>query len=113
MGAVTICVMVNMNRVCPSGLARATYSAAIRPPAPLRFSTMNGLPMRWLSFSAMRRAIRSVLPPGENGTTIVTGRFGQFPSARAANGALASKPIAPSPKRRLTGLKGGVMLSPL
>src|SRR5438105_6708941 len=48
------------------------------PPAPVTFSTTTVCPMLFAIRSAMIRAIVSVGPPAENGTTIVTGRVGKF-----------------------------------
>src|SRR6266849_947976 len=58
------------------------------PPAPGRFSTTILWPTFSESFFTMMRAVMSVPPPGANPTTIVTGRFGNVPCARA--------PAAPS-----------------
>ena len=61
------------NTVCPSGADLATVSAAI---ATGRFSTITC----WLnaspSFAPSTRPIRSVLPPGGNGTIRRNGREG-------------------------------------
>src|SRR2546423_8903068 len=48
------------------------------PPAPVTFSTTTVCPRLFVIRSAMMRAIVSVGPPAENGTTIVTGRAGKF-----------------------------------
>src|SRR4051794_34102763 len=45
-------------------------------PAPERFSITTCCPMSSLSFGAMVRAVMSVPPPGEEGTTSLTGRVG-------------------------------------
>ncbi len=45
-------------------------------PPPGLFSTITGWPSFPLNFSASRRLMMSVAPPGENGTTIRTGRAG-------------------------------------
>ena len=63
----------------PSGAALATASVPITPPAPARFSTTTVWPSAGCSFSAITRAMMSVVPPGGNGTTIRTGRFGHAP----------------------------------
>ena len=42
MGVNTILPMGAINRVCPSGVARATDSVAMIPPAPVLFSTTTG-----------------------------------------------------------------------
>ncbi|MDT4823992.1 hypothetical protein FQZ97_572330 [compost metagenome] len=62
--------------VWPSGAALATYSDAIMVPAPGLFSTSTGWPRRLCSRSASRRDMMSAAPPGENGTTSVTGLVG-------------------------------------
>ena len=51
------------------------YAASTEPPAPGRFSTMNGCPSPAVSRSAIWRAVTST-PPGANGTTIRTGFAG-------------------------------------
>jgi hypothetical protein len=43
-----------MNSVSPSGLERATYSAAIMPEAPGLFSTMVGMPRLAISSASLR-----------------------------------------------------------
>src|ERR1044071_3528172 len=48
------------------------------PPAPVTFSTTTVWPRLFVIRSAMIRAIVSVGPPAENGTTIATGRAGKF-----------------------------------
>src|ERR1039458_2124287 len=55
----------------------------ILPPAPGRFSIMNGWPYIWFSRSARMRASTSVEPPGGYGTTILPMRSGQVVWARA------------------------------
>src|SRR5262245_62357477 len=72
-------------RVAPSGATLATAPAARLPPAPARFSTTNGCPSSSLKAGAVSRAKRSAVPPGGNGTIIVTGRFGHA-CAEAAHG---------------------------
>ncbi len=59
--------------VAPSGAALFTASAAMRPAAPGRFSTITGCPIVSLSLSATTRAMRSAVPPGANPTRIRTG----------------------------------------
>ena len=49
----------------------ATKSAPITPAAPALFSTITGTSRRLASGPAMARAMTSLLPPGENGTTIL------------------------------------------
>ena len=66
-----------MSSVWPSGLALATTSTPITPPAPPRFSTTIEWPFHSCdSLAATVRAVMSVPPPGANGTTKVTGREG-------------------------------------
>src|SRR5882762_2888976 len=72
-----------ISRVVPSGLAFATASAPITPPAPPRFSTTTAWPHFCESFAATVRAVISVPPPGANGTTNVTG-FAGYGCASAA-----------------------------
>src|SRR4051812_23932062 len=48
------------------------------PPAPVTFSTTTVCPRLFVIRSATIRAIVSVGPPAENGTTTVTGRVGKF-----------------------------------
>ena len=55
----------------PSRGALATKSAPITPAAPALFSTMTGMSRRCPSGAASARAMTSLLPPGENGTTIL------------------------------------------
>ncbi len=45
-------------------------------PPPGLFSTMTGWPSLAPSFSASTRLMMSAAPPGENGTTMRTGRLG-------------------------------------
>ena len=61
------------SRVWPSFSALATRSAPILPPAPVLFSTTTGWRMASCSFGPMRRARMSEVPPGANGTMILTG----------------------------------------
>src|SRR3712207_2104014 len=63
--------------VWPSAAACATCAAPIAPPAPARFSTTKGWPVRACSRSASGRATTSLEPPGGKGTTSRTGREGQ------------------------------------
>ena len=60
----------------PSGSCVATHFAPTSPPAPRRFSTITGWPRLFASDSPRARATRSVVPPGGNGTTSVTGFVG-------------------------------------
>src|SRR5438874_10100941 len=60
--------------VVPSGAAAFKASAAMRPMAPGRFSTMTGCPSVSFILSATTRAITSAVPPAGNPTRILTGR---------------------------------------
>src|SRR5438105_9689811 len=56
------------------------------PPAPGLFSTMNCCPSATMSRGAMKRAMRSLPPPGAKATMILTGRTGYVcPEANPAN----------------------------
>src|SRR5690606_20600253 len=70
-----------MSKVYPSGLDRATAAVPTLPPAPSLFSTTTLFPQRAPSLSAIRRPTTSVVPPGENGTTMLTERLGQSAAA--------------------------------
>ena len=90
----------------PSGAALATRSTAIRPAAPGRGSMTTGCPSASSSRSAKTRAIRSLVPPSVDGSTMRMGRFGYFPASIARVGrtnhglaAIAHK----STRRRRTG----------
>src|SRR5216684_2665369 len=48
------------------------------PPAPVTFSTTTVWPRPLVMRSAMMRAMVSVGPPAENGTTMLSGRVGKF-----------------------------------
>jgi hypothetical protein len=75
-GAAECVVLVVMNSVWPSGAAFATAAAAGMPPAPERFSTMNGWPSASWRCVAIERAVASVTLPAANGVMMVTGRDG-------------------------------------
>ena len=75
--------------VWPSGVAFATMAVPIVPPAPVRFSITTACPQFSLIFCAMMRASVSVLPPGENGTTMRIGLVGNFCCAWRASGVAA------------------------
>src|SRR5438067_1160583 len=60
--------------VVPSGAAAFTASAAMRPIAPGRFSTMTGCPIVSFLLSATTRAMTSAVPQAGNRTKILTGR---------------------------------------
>src|SRR6266404_3266442 len=61
-------------RVLPSGADFATYSAPMIWFAPGLFSTMTGWPRSSARRAPIWRERASVAPPGEVGTTILTGR---------------------------------------
>src|SRR5882672_11463559 len=96
-----------INSVLPSGLAFATTSVPITPPAPPRFSTTTDCPHFCESFAATVRAVISVPPPGANGTMKVTGLAGygcasaaeknrdrpHFPLLSAARRKMGSVPV--------------------
>src|SRR5262245_16237759 len=69
--------LVAISSVWPSGAAFATAFTPTCWPAPGRFSTTNGLPIRCSQTCAAMRASRSVEPAGVNGTTTVTVLDGQ------------------------------------
>src|SRR5215510_10328813 len=69
--------LVAINSVWPSGAAFATAFTPTCWPAPGRFSTTNGLPIRCSQTCAAMRASRSVEPAGVNGTTTMTVLDGQ------------------------------------
>src|SRR5215468_5078612 len=69
--------LVAISSVWPSGAAFATAFTPTCWPAPGRFSTTNGLPMRCSQTCAAMRASRSVEPAGVNGTITVTVFDGQ------------------------------------
>ena len=68
--------------VWPSAGACATCAAPMAPPAPGRFSTTKGWPVRACNRSASGRATTSFEPPGGKGTTSRTARCGQPSPAR-------------------------------
>src|SRR6266849_6054564 len=94
--------------VYPSALAFATAAVPIRPPAPLRFSTMTCWPRASENAGATVRAVMSTLPLGGQGTTIFTVRLGKSCAlAPAAAAAIARTGIhrviiCPSPAERRT-----------
>src|SRR5215475_6244418 len=69
--------LVAISSVWPSGAAFATAFTPTCWPAPGRFSTTNGSPIRCSQTCAAMRASRSVEPAGVNGTTTVTVLDGQ------------------------------------
>jgi hypothetical protein len=60
--------------VYPSGFARATVLAAIKPPAPALFSMTKGWPSSSCRYWPMRRAAASDWLPAANGVMMVTVR---------------------------------------
>src|SRR5512133_2590955 len=64
------------------------------PPAPGRLSMTTVWPSCARRFSAITRAVTSVLPPGEYGTTSLIGREGQV-SANAGNAACSNSNAPP------------------
>src|SRR5262245_54361634 len=69
--------LVAISSVWPSGAAFATAFTPTCWPAPGRFSTTNGLPIRCSQTCAAMRASRSVEPAGVNGTITVMVLDGQ------------------------------------
>jgi hypothetical protein len=72
------------------------------PPAPATFSTTICWPSTSPSRRAMIRPSKSVPPPGANGTTIVTGRSGQFWAAAGLTP--LTKAVNARSTRRMVGL---------
>ena len=64
----TVWPLAVSSRVYPSGAYLATYSVAMLPPAPGRFSTMTGCPSVFGSSADKVRARVSLKAPGGNGT---------------------------------------------
>src|SRR6266849_5361759 len=77
--------------VYPSALAFATAAVPIRPPAPLRFSTMTCWPRASEKAGATVRAVMSTLPLGGQGTTIFTVRLGKSCAPAPAAAATVAK----------------------
>lgn len=75
-GATASVLALPHSSVYPSGAAFETKVAPSDPPTPGLFSMMTGCPRCVLSTLPTRRALRSVGPPVENGTTSVTARAG-------------------------------------
>ena len=67
MGFTASMPMLAKSTVCPSGCVRAAASAAMLPPAPVRFSTTIGWPRIGPAASATKRATRSLIPPAPKG----------------------------------------------
>jgi hypothetical protein len=59
------------------GRALATNSVPMTPVAPALLSMVTGWPQLSVIFWPMRRASRSMAPPGEAGTTMVMGLVGK------------------------------------
>src|SRR3954452_15865585 len=106
MGFSTMVVSIPASSVKPSGAAFATICAPIAVLAPARFSITTGWPqcslMRWPT----KRAMRSVGPPGGNGTMMRIGRLGKFAAALesdcAATGADAAMNATNASTKRST-----------
>src|SRR5712691_3882867 len=75
--------------VYPSAPDFATAAVPIRPPAPLRFSTMTCWPRASEKAGATVRAVMSTLPLGGHGTTIFTVRLGKSWAKAPATAAIA------------------------
>src|SRR3954469_4443299 len=80
------------------------------PPAPVTFSTTTVWPRFFVIRSAMMRAIVSVGPPAENGTTIETGRVGKFCADAAVQQDTAASTKSPNrfmapPLRNMVALR--------
>src|ERR1700704_663630 len=93
--------------VYPSAPAFATAAVPIRPPAPLRFSTITCWPRASEKAGATVRAVMSTLPLGGQGPTIFTARGGKpwaeaptapaaVPKARIHRLIMRPPPIAPA-----------------
>src|SRR3954466_7310033 len=104
MGFSTMVVSIPASSVKPSGAAFATICAPIAVLAPARFSITTGWPQCSLIRWPTKRAMRSVGPPGGNGTMMRIGRLGKFAAAprsdcAAARTAAATNAIAASARR--------------
>src|SRR6218665_817434 len=86
--------------VCPSGAARATYSAAMAPLAPALFSTITVRPSSADIFCATTRAMPSLPPPAAVGTTSVMGRSGKAACAPAGKASAPASRARQSARRR-------------
>src|SRR3954468_23923875 len=101
------------SQVLPSGADFATDAVPALPDPPDLFSMTMVAPRRCCSPFCTRRAIGSTVPPGGNGTTILTMPDGQF-CARAIrlrpnNGASAAPAII---DRRVIGMKSSLSVQP-
>ena len=72
----TICLLAPLMSVKPSGVDLATNSAAMRPSAPVLFSTRTCWPSASETFGAITRARMSLPPPGANPTIHLIGLVG-------------------------------------
>src|SRR5262245_14597824 len=97
--------LVAISSVWPSGAAFATAFTPTCWPAPGRFSTTNGLPIRCSQTCAAMRASRSVEPAGVNGTTTVTVLDGQScaDAEMIANNHISAAPVVDE-KGELVGI---------
>ena len=71
------------------------------PPAPPTFSTTIGWPSDARMPSATMRAMMSVIPPGGNGTIMVTGRDGKACAAALAMPAMPARHASTKPRANL------------
>src|SRR5262245_18759596 len=87
--------------VWPSGAALATWSEPSMPAAPPLLSMFTGWPQAAVNLAPIKRAARSIAPPGVAGTTIVSGLLGKA----CANARDANPPTAPRAARASSGLR--------
>src|SRR5262245_15343696 len=81
-----------MRSVMPSGSDFATASAPILPPAPMRFSTTTGWPIRSDRCCPTRRASVSPDPPGPNGAMNLMGLAGSDCDTTGTGDSAAPRP---------------------
>src|SRR5262245_45800715 len=81
-----------MRSVMPSGSDFATASAPILPPAPMRFSTTTGWPIRSDRCCPTRRASVSPDPPGPNGAMNLMGLAGSDCDTTGTGDSVAPRP---------------------
>src|SRR5262245_282938 len=81
-----------MRSVMPSGSDFATASAPILPPAPMRFSTTTGWPIRSDRCCPTRRASVSPDPPGPNGAINLMGLAGSDCDTTGTGDSAAPRP---------------------
>jgi hypothetical protein len=104
MKGVNAVVTIGAHRtVAPSGSAWATTSAARRPPAPARFSTMTVVPVLVCTPAAITRAMTSRPLPAAKPTTIFScsaaaRRCGAAASGRAARRARTTNRVTECPR---------------